>query len=231
MQNMKRWLIKFGEKEHLEQIINGSLRFCTLGYYSEYEENENEKGTKDYAEGATEIINLKTTTSSLTLCGFTEEELGNISKESIIILVPKKEKYISCFSYFTEEDIVKKEIISKSVLENKNWNHILLFKDPNTFISNLNTVIGNRCSAKFVQYYKKDQDTDNLNEFSKSEQFSYQKEFRISFLKSQEHNVNIEQSGDKTCFVHFGKTDGFICSTKEFQEKIHFYINECQPLS
>lgn len=212
------WLIKFGKKEHLEQILDGKLRFCTLSYYRNYEEKENEKGTKDFSEGATEIVYPNTTKSEFEFYGLSRDEILGAKK---LIFIPKNDKYISCFSYFTEKDINESKIISQDILENKNWEYVLLFKNPNNLLSKMKEVCEvDFCSGK-VYYYKDEQeDKVCLDEFHKSEKFSYQKEFRFSFPVFPEYPRNIEKYDDNSCFVYFGKLDGYICKTADFQEKV-----------
>ena len=212
------WIIKFGEKEHLEQLLDGKILFHTLSYYRNYEEKENEKGRKDYFEGATEIVCPATTKSRIEAFGLPLEE---ILAAKNIAYIPKDDKYIYCFSSFTETDIIENKIISDCVLKNTGWEYVLLLKNPNDLVVKLSEVCGEDFRFGKVTYYADDQkDKNGLDEFHKDERFNYQKEFRLSFPVPSEYPPNIEKHDDDSCFVHFGKTEGFICKTSEFQEKI-----------
>lgn len=225
MKNDNPWIIKFGKKEHLEQILNGKFRFCSLSYYRNYEEEKSEKGTKDIREGASEIIYPKTTTSKLEVFGLPND----IFEAESLVCIPKQEKYIACFSYFTEEDITNKQIISSMVLKNTNWDSVLLFKNPNDLIAKLSDAVGIMFSYSRIHYYDDEkQDINELNEFFKPKRFEYQKEFRLSFPMPEKFTDCIEKTDAETCFIHLKKIDGYICKTSEFQEKIEksFFKNE-----
>ena len=216
-ENNMPWIIKFGKREHLEQICAGSLRFCSLSYYRNYEEKENEKGRKDILEGATDIIYPEITKSELEFVGLPEE----VKHAKQLSLISRQDKYISCFSYFTEADIIEKKIISPSIFENAEWEYVLLFKNPNDLIKKLASVVGETLSSRRVLYYEEStQDKTNLTEFSKPKQFEYQKEFRISFPVPKAYPLGIEKVSENSCFVHYERVEGFICKTAEFQEKV-----------
>jgi hypothetical protein len=44
-------LIKYGEEEHLKQIVNGSLRFSPSEVYVKMEEEQHNKGQGDMLDG------------------------------------------------------------------------------------------------------------------------------------------------------------------------------------
>ena len=54
---MAGFFIKYGEKEHLQQIIDGKLRFTPSQTYIKIEEKQHNKGQGDLLEGKDEDKN------------------------------------------------------------------------------------------------------------------------------------------------------------------------------
>ena len=50
--------IKYGEEEHLKQIVNGSLRFSPSEFYVKMEEEQHNKGQGDMLDGKWVINNV-----------------------------------------------------------------------------------------------------------------------------------------------------------------------------
>ena len=52
---MEEFFIKYGEKEHLQQIVDGKLRFTPSQTYIKIEEKQHNKGQGDLLEGRMKI--------------------------------------------------------------------------------------------------------------------------------------------------------------------------------
>lgn len=55
VERMARFFIKYGEKEHLQQIVDGKLRFTSSQTYIKIEEKQHNKGQGDLLEGKMKI--------------------------------------------------------------------------------------------------------------------------------------------------------------------------------
>ncbi|MDY5913712.1 MAG: hypothetical protein SPJ93_00200 [Treponema sp.] len=190
------YLIRFGHKEHLEQILNGKIRFTNL---KKYQRDEN-KNIGDVNEGVRTFLHqngeLKITFSHPLLEHGKEIDIS----KSITSFkdYPDNKKYVSCFSYFTMKDILEKTIVTEQVLAEKEWNSVLILINSDAFIKAvLETLRSYNANFRKVQYLDYSINQTNLNEFTKSQEYSHQKEIRFS----------IEYNGEQSSVINVINSD------------------------
>lgn len=132
-------LIKFGKEEHLKAIQDGELRFSILKYYHEYENKDSaSKNTiRDKFEGVEDFTPKSENTSFKFLHPAISSAPINITATQSFASFPTTNKYISCFSYFTKEDVINNAIFSDKVLETPEWDSVLLITDTMRFLKNI----------------------------------------------------------------------------------------------
>lgn len=211
------YLIKFGHKEHLKQILNGTIRFTNLKKYQE-EENKN---IGDQNEGLQSIFhqnkNMKITFQHPLL---EDGKEINISKSILLMKdFSSIDKYVSCFSFFNAQDVYNHTIFSDKILEEKEWRDVLLILDTNTFVSSINnTLKQNNIKFDKVQYVDFSKNQYNLNEFFKSNEYEHQKEIRFS-IEYHDKSPKFSKIDNNTISIDLEKKfRGIIIPTKEFRE-------------
>lgn len=212
------YLLKFGKKKHLEELKNGRIRFSNLEIYKDYENN---KSIGDSDEGLTDILQQKDIMQII----FSHPLIN--SGKSIDVTNQIKEvknyvnlhKYISCFTYFTQKDILEKSIFSDQILEEEEWDYVLWIMNSNKVVNELMSKL-NKYNVKFgkVNYLDYSQSHHNLNEFSKSKNYEYQKEIRFSISYNGESEDFIKRVNEKTIEITIEPLQAVIIPTKEFRE-------------
>lgn len=199
------FLIKFGHKEYLEQIMNGKVRFTSLKTYQKIE-NPN---IGDNNEGVRTILhqdgNLKITYSNPIFKGGREIDFSsNITSFKDF---PDNNKYISCFSYLTQKTIIENDIVSKVLLSEPEWNDVLLILDTTGFITDLMKILS-PYSLRYgrVKYLDYSENQMDLNEFTKSKKYEHQKEQRFSIVYNNQIDSKIRIINSEILEVDLGKT-------------------------
>lgn len=188
------YFIKFGKKEYLEKIKEGEIRFCELSCFYDsqkksaiYDKYEGIKYLKHHKNGKTEWARIK------------------------------EDVFISCFSYFTEKDVLNNKIFSPEVLKEKDWSHVLFILDSDKFRENIENSLSNYTrESRLITYLDYSQDQDNLTIFNKSDEYAYEKEFRFAFYPSKE--MMFLKREKRTVNIMFKKVDGIIVPINEFIE-------------
>jgi len=217
-------LIKFGDKSWLKNITEGKIWFRTLEYYRNYEADEI---IGDKYEGATNIIIPDKNTTIHYQRSFADQNILNFSNMNTpIIMIPKQygSLYIFCMSYFSINDIANKTIFDDSILKQKNWCDILFFLEPenfgNLFRDTLKIFNPEIFKAKYNDYTKNQED---LNYFTKSEKYKFQKEIRFIINYSGENSKNIKRIDNNTIEVIFFRSiDSIIVPSSSFRESFYF---------
>lgn len=98
--------IKYGEKEHLQQIVDGKLRFTPSQTYIKIEEKRHNKGQGDLLEGRMKIK----IEGDRMFHPETNEYLGTLPKSTVVISIQDVSNMpIFCLSYYGEESMVDVE--------------------------------------------------------------------------------------------------------------------------
>ena len=176
------FLIKFGEKEHLESLMNkGELFFNTTLSYNEIEKNNKEQG--DEYEGSVLVENLDIANVKLN-----HPTLGNFNFNPVpgekFKYIEFNHNYINCSFYaITKEDLQHSDTfkINEKMLEFGDY--ALFITNPNKFLNNLFETLKNEkitFESNFVRY--KDLTSEKrikMTPFIKKQSHSYQNEIRI----------------------------------------------------
>lgn len=216
--NKTAYLLKFGKKKHLEELKNGRIRFSNLEIYKDYENN---KTIGDLDEGLTDIVQQKDIVQILfshpLINGGKSFDVTNQVKE--VKNYVSQHKYISCFTYFTQKDIIEKSIFSDQILGEDEWDYVLWIMNSNKVVNELMSKL-QKYNVKFgkVNYLDYSQSQHNLNEFSKSKNYAYQKEIRFSISYNGESEDFIKQVNEKTIEITIEPLQAIIIPTREFRE-------------
>lgn len=158
--------IKYGEFEHLKQIVNGKLRFAPSQNYVTMEKEQHNKGQGDLLEGKMKIK-------------FERANMHDIETKELLFTIPKSEVIISiqdvnnmpvfCISGYDENDIEEKE--GKSFLKISpdkidciktdfpKATHALIVFDANCFINDVLNIDNRKIENDFIHYYNYDINT------------------------------------------------------------------------
>jgi hypothetical protein len=214
-------LLKFGKESWLKNMKDGKLWFRTLEYYRNYEDDKN---IGDKNEGISNIFhpdeNIKFYFYSLVIKGGEPFEILDIIGPVCDFSNYYKNTYIYCLSYFTRKDIIEKTIYEDIVLEQKDWDSVFFFLDPEDFVNTIKTSLNeyNPIICR-VQYFDYSKDQDNLDVFSKSDKYRFQKEIRIALQYSGKSEQHINQICNDTIEVTLDKKiEGIIIPTDSFRE-------------
>ena len=208
-------LIKFGKEKHLKEIQNGKLRFSQLAYYRTFEDKDS--NVKNAIGDKFEGVEYYTENNDNTKICFRHPSINNGKTVNItsgiqsFAAFPNTNRYKSCFSYFTEDDVINHTIFDDKILENSEWNFVLFIPDANAFLQNLKKVCSDmQFRAGIVRYEDFSNGISNGDEFIKSKAYEYQKEFCISIVPPS--------TNDKFITIPFEKVQSFIVPAKDFRE-------------
>ena len=125
------------------------------------------------------------------------------------------EIFISCFSYFTKQDIVNNRIFSPAILKERKWEYILFIFETEKFRNNIETALSNyRRASNTIKYLDYTKDQNNLTVFNKSNEYAFEKEFRFVFYPNE--NLFFQKKSQRVMNVNFEKVEGVIMPTAEF---------------
>ena len=194
------------------------LHFSNLEIYKDYENN---KTIGDLDEGLTDIVQQKDIVQILfshpLINGGKSFDVTNQVKE--VKNYVSQNKYVSCFTYFTQKDIIEKSIFSDQILAEEEWDYVLWIMDSNKVVNEIIAKL-QKYNVKFgkVNYLDYSQSHHNLNEFSKSKNYEYQKEIRFSISYNGESEDFIKRINEKTIEITIEPIQAVIIPTKEFRE-------------
>ena len=96
------FMIKFGQKEHLEQIVNGSIRFSPAEVYVKQEREQHERGQGDLLEGKIGIYFEQLQVKDEK----TKDVVMERKQERVLLTIDKiNENPIFCLSEFHKDDV------------------------------------------------------------------------------------------------------------------------------
>lgn len=214
------FLIKFGQKTHLESLLNnGELYFSSPIKYNSLKELNDEQG--DENEGAEWIDNLLDVKIQVS-----HPELGNLNFKSLpnkpVKLTQFNHNYLTTSFYLVSStDIQKTGEIQIDKRMSSFGDHALIILNPKTFIDNILDSADSKkiaLSSKVVEY----QDLSALgkiemNPFIKKIEHQYQQEFRIvlkNFIK-ENFVLNIEKHSIEGILVPVEKNKPFILKVEK----------------
>jgi hypothetical protein len=213
------YLIRFGKKEHLEEIKDGRLRFSNIQKYQNIE-NVN---IGDTYEGLSSIHYTDKNTRYIFSHPYIDNGREIDVTNSILSIWDyyTNNIYISCFSYFTAKDISEDNIFDNKILMEKEWDSVLFVLDTSHFVRNISEALNNKLSIGKVKYRDYNINQDSLDAFSKSNKYKYQKELRFAFNLIGTEGNTIKRICNDVIEVSFKKVESVIIPTNEFREGFH----------
>ena len=207
--------IKYGEKEHLQQIVDGSLRFCPSQIYVRMEEELHDKGQGDMLEGKwrihADILKMEDPVTG---------KVKEIKDTDILISIQDVNSMpIFCLSYYETEQILKdceKKVIriTKEKIENikRDFNkatHALIIKNPNSFIEEVEKAENHKIISDKIHYYNFD-----INDLR-----------MLTYLSTGDENTKL-QGGTLYSTTYKDRYRHLLCKDNEFknQDEYRFII-------
>lgn len=220
------FFVKFGKKEYLESLYRGIVRFNTLGFYKNYEEdNEKKKGIGDKTEGCLLINNI----SIKLISHVTNELIFEGPADSAVFQSPEYlTKPVMCLSFIDNDNLWIKEkkedsINAKIKFSNEQKEMYREFGDsalvihPVNFLEKINNILSRQGLSHIkgaveysdfsinqlqrIQHYI---DGDAKAVFWKDKFFEPQKEYRIFILNrdiSEPFEINIGSMSNYACLI------------------------------
>lgn len=157
---MAGFMIKYGEMEHLQQIVDGSLRFAPSQTYVKLEESQHNKGQGDLLEGKMKIK----FESAKMYHPETNEFLGTIPKSTVTVSIQDVSNMpIFCLSNYSENSVIEIEgkrytNIGKSSIYGMKKDfpkatHALIICEPEKFIDDVHNISGHTIVSDRIHYY------------------------------------------------------------------------------
>lgn len=167
-----KFMVKYGKAEHLQQIIDGSLRLTPSQTYIKIEEAQHNKGQGDLLEGK-----MKIQMESARLYDINTHELIRVLPKStgVISIQDVSDMPIFCLSHYGSEYIRENngnfyiqidekhlESIKKDFLD---ATHALVILEPEKFIYDIKNIEGTEFVCDKIQYYNYDINTIQMYMF------------------------------------------------------------------
>lgn len=157
---MQGVFIKYGEKEHLQQIVDGNLRFSPSQNYIKLEMEEHNKGQGDLLEGKWVIHAEKFMMESHD----THEVTCFPHKAKIVVgTVDVNDMPVFCISYYDGTFLSKNgEVVSLHLGKNNleairndfpKATHALILTEPEIFVNDVKSIEGHRVVSDNIHYY------------------------------------------------------------------------------
>lgn len=163
---MAQFMIKYGEKAHLEQIVKGSIRFAPSQTYIKLEEALHNKGQGDLLEGK---LKLKIQGARV-LVRENDNLIATLPPNSVIIISIQdvNNMPVFCLTQYGEDDISDyvddsnyKISLSNEKLQGiqsdfPKATHALIILEPEKFINDINNIGNHQFVSDRIRYYDYD---------------------------------------------------------------------------
>lgn len=219
------FMVKFGKKQHLQQIVDGQLRFTPSQIYVEMEQQLHEKGQGDLLEGKMKIKceSLKIYDSK------TNEFVGELHNQAVLINIQNTNNMpIFCLTIGSKKDCnfyensnkytikFNKEITETIKNDFKNANAALIILEPYKFITDVHNSF--KCVTSPIRYYDYDLQsiqqymylTNGNEDIVSQSAMSYDNRYRhllckdISFKNQREYRIiKLDELIDNEKFYEF----------------------------
>ena len=183
---MRKIFIKYGKREHLQQIVDGSIRFAPSQNYVLMEKDLHNKGQGDLLDGKMKIKaeNVRLHHPE------TNELLWILPKcEFIVSIQDVNNMPVFCLSEYDESDILVEEEtsfvkISKDKIDGikndfKDATHALIIFEPDKFIDSVHLIEGHNIVSDSIKYYDYDYNTLQMYSFLASGTEKYNKDVEM----------------------------------------------------
>jgi hypothetical protein len=229
------YIIKLGQEKYLKEIQNGIIQFRHINYYREWEDKKQNRIIGDKLEDIESIFypsDIESVVFAHPLVNNGEPINFTKSLSGPIINFPYSRSYIFCMTHFTGQDIINRIVFDDKYLEENEYDSVLWFLDTKGFIKNLEkSLIRYHAVGRPVNYRDYSQSQDNLDIFTKSLDYAWQKEVRITLEEPTVFSDSIKRINDTTITVAFERVqcaiipicefrDGFIVSTEYSENKL-----------
>lgn len=160
---MTEFMIKYGEKEHLEQIVRGTIRFAPSQTYIKLEELLHNKGQGDLLEGK-----FKIKVQSARMHDIESNDLVATLPSNSVITISVQDVNnmpVFCLSQYGKDDIsdyinnsnykisLDNEKIRGIQTDFPRATHALIILEPAKFINDINSIKGHQFVSDKVHYY------------------------------------------------------------------------------
>lgn len=179
---MAKIFIKYGKEEHLQQIVDGSIRFSPSQNYVLMEKELHNKGQGDLLEGKMKIkaenVRLHDPDSN--------ELLWVLPKcEFVVSIQDVNNMPVFCLSEYDESDIliedgksfvnICKDKIDGIKNDFKEATHALIIFEPEKFIDDVISICGHNIASDSIKYYDYDYNTLQMYSFLSNGTEEYKK--------------------------------------------------------
>ena len=170
-------LLKFGQKEHIENLLTkGEVYMNTIQWFKTYEKD----GIGDIYEGAIEVKNIKNGKTTFK----TPNNTITVNNTNLQFRKHQKGHVGNIFSTYAISNLLlnRKSIHKIDKIMMKFGSHCLIIKDVNQFLNSITnklTELGIENSHNIVKYKNLKKNNHQLSLFNKTHLLSYQKEHRI----------------------------------------------------
>lgn len=161
-----RFLLKFGQKEHMENLVAGNLYCSNAQTFWGIEDNMKIRGQGDVLEASTVVY-----AQSMTMCDpATHEVLTQINNQTRCIarVDPAKKMPVFCLFAVFDEDCelgedgkirIKLSEKTKNTIRTHfpNADSVVIIDNPNNFIENVKASIGREIKSELVHYFHIDE--------------------------------------------------------------------------
>ena len=157
-----KFMIKYGKEEHLQQIVDGRIRFAPSQTYVRLEEAQHNKGQGDLLEGKMKIKTLGVRLHNAE----TNELIGKLPTCTIVVsLQDVNNMPVFCISQYDERQISDyvDELHYTIALSNEKIeciqndfpeaSHALIILEPDKFINEVRNIDGHRFVSDSIRYY------------------------------------------------------------------------------
>lgn len=188
---MHGFLLKYGQKEHLEQLLNGKLYLKCIKFFKE--NGEDNIGRLDRNENLTAILRYPYFKGELFFNGI---KVGIVKDMNVYIPEHDKDFYthISCFC-LTIADIKNWGVHKLADKRMGNFGKdVLLIHNVNEFQKRIQDACANsknitKLTMDKVAYISKENYHGKVNIFNKFDNFDWQQEYRIAVQNIEECNL------------------------------------------
>jgi hypothetical protein len=162
------FMIKYGKKEHLEQLVTGSARFAPSQTYIKIEETQRNKGQGDLLEGKMRIKFEKVQLFDPD----TKELLCTISNQTLLLSIQDVNNMpVFCLSIYDYSDTIEylykkeysiainKEKLNKITTDFPNADYALIILEPDKFIKDIVNIPEYNVVSDEIKYFDYDINT------------------------------------------------------------------------
>lgn len=158
-----RAMIKYGKKAHLQQIVDGNLRFAPSQQYVEMERDLHNKGQGDLLDGKMKIRFIRAEARN----PVTDELLYELPSNDMVVSIQDVNNMpIFCLSHYEDDSIVcinnrDHLVISPDVLDSikkdfEEATHALIIFEPDKFIADVHRINGHKFIGDSIRYFNYD---------------------------------------------------------------------------